>query len=194
MSDTTVKFRQATRLVHGGTVRSQHGETSEAIFLTSGFVYDNAEQAEATFAGTAQHYQYTRFGNPTVAMLEQRLAQIEGAEACRVTATGMAAVHASMLCHLKAGDRVVASRALFGSCHWIVSTLLPRYGIATSFVDGADLDAWRTALATPAAMVLLESPSNPMLEIIDIAAVPDLAHAAGALVIVDNVFATPLLQ
>lgn len=193
MSDN-IKFRQATRLVHGGTVRSQHGETSEAIFLTSGFVYDNAEQAEATFAGTAQHYQYTRFGNPTVAMLEQRLAQIEGADACRVTATGMAAVHASMLCHLKAGDRVVASRALFGSCHWIVSTLLPRYGITTEFVDGNDLAQWGAALTKPANLVLLETPSNPMLEIVDLKAVCDLAHAAGAIVVVDNVFATPLLQ
>ena len=194
MSDSAGKFRRATRLVHGGTVRSQHGETSEAIFLTSGFVYDDAEQAEATFAGTVQHYQYSRFGNPTVAMLEQRLAQIEGAEACRVTATGMAAVHASMLSHLKCGDRVVASRALFGSCHWIVSTLLPRYGIATEFVDGGDLAQWRAALATPANLVLLETPSNPMLEIVDLRAVCDLAHEAGAIVVVDNVFATPLLQ
>ena len=194
MTDPQIKFRSATQLVHGGTVRSQHGETSEAIFLTSGFVYDNAEQAEATFAGTVQHYQYSRFGNPTVAMLEQRLAEIEGAQACRVTATGMAAVHASMLAHLKTGDRVVASRALFGSCHWIVSTLLPRYGIATEFVDGGDLDQWRAALATPANLVLLETPSNPMLEIVDLQAVCDLAHQAGAIVVVDNVFATPLLQ
>ncbi len=194
MTDTPIQFRSATRLVHGGTVRSQHGETSEAMFLTSGFVYDSAEQAEGTFAGTVQHYQYSRFGNPTVAMLEQRLAELEGAPACRVTATGMAAVHASMLSHLKAGDRVVASRALFGSCHWIVSTLLPRYGITTQFVDGADLAQWRTALSTPADLVLLETPSNPMLEIVDLRAVCDLAHAAGALVVVDNVFATPLLQ
>ena len=194
MTDPQIKFRSATQLVHGGTVRSQHGETSEAIFLTSGFVYDNAEQAEATFAGTVQHYQYSRFGNPTVAMLEQRLAEIEGAQACRVTATGMAAVHASMLAHLKTGDRVVASRALFGSCHWIVSTLLPRYGIATEFVDGGDLDQWRAALGTPANLVLLETPSNPMLEIVDLQAVCDLAHQAGAIVVVDNVFATPLLQ
>src|SRR5918998_22949 len=121
-----------------GTARSNHDETSEALFLTSGFVYDSAAQAEATFAGTERHYQYSRFGNPTVAMLENRLAALEGAEACRMTATGMAAVHAAMLSHLKAGDRVVASRALFGSCHWIVSTLLPRYGIESEFVDGAD--------------------------------------------------------
>ena len=188
------KFRSATQLVHGGVSRSHHGETAEALYLTSGFVYDSAEQAEATFAGTEQHYQYSRFGNPTVAMFEQRLAAVEGAEACRATATGMAAVHAAMLSHLKTGDRVVASRALFGSCHWIVSTLLPRYGIATEFVDGADLDGWARALSTPATMVLLETPSNPMLEVVDLAAVCALAHKAGALVVMDNVFATPLLQ
>ncbi len=187
-------YRPATQLVHGGQVRSQHGETSEALYLTSGYVFDSAEQAEATFLGTESHYQYSRFGNPTIAMLEARLALLEGAEACRVTATGMAAVHGAMLSHLKAGDRVVASRALFGSCHWIVSTLLPRYGIASEFVDGADLDGWRRALSRPAALVLLESPSNPMLEIVDIRAVAGLAHGAGALVVVDNVFATPLLQ
>jgi O-succinylhomoserine sulfhydrylase len=191
---TASSYRPATLLVHGGTTRSQHGETAEALFLTSGFVYDSAEQAEATFAATIQHYQYSRFGNPTVAMLEERLALLEGAEACRATATGMAAVHAAMLSHLKAGDRVVASRALFGSCHWIVSTLLPRYGIATEFVDGADLAQWRAALSRPAQLVLLESPSNPMLELVDLRAVSDLAHAAGAIVVVDNVFATPLLQ
>ena len=191
---TTAKFRPATRLIHAGAVRSQHGETAEALFLTSGFVYESAEQAEATFNGTVQHYQYSRFGNPTVTMLEDRLAAIEGAEACRATASGMAAVHAAMLSHLKTGDRVVASRALFGSCHWIVSTLLPRYGITTDFVDGGDLDQWRQALATPAQMVLLESPSNPMLEMVDLRAVCGLAHTAGALVVVDNVFATPLLQ
>ena len=188
------QYRPATRLVHAGLERSPHGETTEALYLTSGFVYDSAEQAEDTFTGAAAHYQYSRFGNPTVTMLEGRLAAIEGAEACRATATGMAAVHAAMLSHLRAGDRVVASRALFGSCHWIVSTLLPRYGIASEFVDGADLAAWREALSRPAAMVLVESPSNPMLEIVDLRAVADLAHAAGALVVVDNVFATPLLQ
>ena len=187
-------YRPATRLVHGGTARSSFDETGEALFLTSGFVYASAEQAEATFAGTERHYQYSRFGNPTVAMLEDRLAQIEGAEACRVTATGMAAVNAAILSHVKAGDRVVASRALFGSCHWIISTLLPRYGVATEFVDGADLAAWRAALSRPASLVLLESPSNPMLEIVDLRAVSSLAHAAGAIVVVDNVFATPLLQ
>ena len=187
-------FRPATQLIHGGTHRTPHGETSDALFLTSGFVYDSAEQAEDTFAGTVSHYQYTRFGNPNVTALETRLAGIEGAEACRATATGMAAVHASMLSHLRAGDRVVASRALFGSCHWIVSTLLPRYGIATEFVDGADLAAWAAALSSPANLVLVESPSNPMLEIVDLREVCRLAHAAGAIVVVDNVFATPLLQ
>ncbi|MCX7382884.1 MAG: O-succinylhomoserine sulfhydrylase [Alphaproteobacteria bacterium] len=188
------RYRPATLLVQGGVERSQFGETAEALYLTSGFVYDDAEQAEATFKNEVQHYQYSRFGNPTVSMLENRLALVEGAEACRATATGMAAVHSALLCHLKTGDRVVASRALFGSCHWIVSTLLPRYGIRTEFVDGADMEQWRVALASPANLVLLESPSNPMLDIVDLKAVADLAHAAGAIVVVDNVFATPLLQ
>ncbi len=187
-------LRPATLLVHGGIERSQHAETSEALFLTSGFVYESADEAAATFDGTLTRYQYSRFGNPTVAMLEQRLALIEGAEACRVTASGMAAVHAALLCHLKTGDRVVASRALFGSCHWIVSTLLPRFGIASEFVDGTDLAQWRAALARPAALVLLESPSNPMLEVLDLAAIAALARAAGAITVVDNVFATPLGQ
>ncbi len=184
----------ATRLIHGGSLRSQFGETSEAMFLTSGFIYDSADQAEATFAGTQVHYQYSRFGNPSLSMLEERLALLEGAQACRVTATGMAAVHAALLSQLNAGDRIVASRALFGSCHWIVANLLPRYGIAFTFVDAGDMEGWRAALATPAQMVLLETPSNPMLQIVDLAAVSALAHAAGAMVVVDNVFATPLLQ
>jgi len=187
-------FRTTTNLIHGALDRTPHGETSEAMFLTSGFVYDNAEQAEATFNGTETHYQYSRFGNPTVAAFERRMALIEGAEACRATATGMAAVNAAMLAHLRTGDRVVASRALFGSCHWIVSTLLPRLGIAYEFVDAGDLDGWRTALARPAQLVLIETPSNPMLDIVDMTAVAELAHQAGALVVVDNVFATPLLQ
>jgi O-succinylhomoserine sulfhydrylase len=194
MPTPTKPLRPASLLVHGGTMRSQYGETSEALFLSSGFVYDSAEQAEQTFLGEVEHFQYTRFGNPTVQMLESRLALLEGAEACRATATGMAAVSSAMLSHLKTGDRVVASRALFGSCHWIVSTLLPRYGIETVFVDGTDLEAWKTALATPTQLVLVESPSNPMLEILDLQAIADLAHASGAIVVVDNVFATPLLQ
>lgn len=187
-------LRPATLLVRGGTNRSNLDETSETLFLTSGFVYDSAAQAEATFNGTAQHFQYSRFGNPTVQMLESRLAALEGAEACRMTATGMAAVHAALLSHLKTGDRVVASRALFGSCHWIISTLLPRYGIEGVFVDGADPEQWKAALAKPTALVLLETPSNPMLELVDLPAVAELAHKAGAIVVVDNVFATPLLQ
>jgi O-succinylhomoserine sulfhydrylase len=186
--------RTATNLIHAGRIRTNMAENSEALFLTSGFVYDTAEQAEAVFANQIQHYQYTRFSNPTVAMLEARLAEIEGAEACRCTATGMAAVHSAMLSALKTGDRVVASRALFGSCHWIVSTLLPQYGIDAVFVDGADLAAWERALAQKTALVLLETPSNPMLDIIDLRTVCELAHAAGAIVVVDNVFATPLLQ
>ncbi|WP_145135020.1 O-succinylhomoserine sulfhydrylase [Roseomonas gilardii] len=187
-------LRPATLLVRGGQARSNFDETSEALFLTSGFVYDSAEHAEAAFTGAAPHYQYSRFGNPTVTALETRLAALEGAEACRAVATGMAAVSSALLSHLKTGDRVVASRALFGSCHWIVSTLLPRYGIRTEFVEGSDLEAWRAALAIPADLVLLETPSNPMLDVVDLRAVADLAHAAGALVVVDNVFATPLLQ
>jgi O-succinylhomoserine sulfhydrylase len=198
-TDSSDKFdlssaRTATRLVHGGVQRSHHGETAEALFLTSGYVYDDAEQAEATFAGTVDHYQYSRFANPTLSMLEQRLCLIEDAEDCRTTATGMAAVNAALMSHLKTGDRVVAARALFGSCHWIVSTLLPKFGIETEFVDGADLDQWKRALSRPTNLVLVESPSNPMLEMVDLPAVSKLAHAAGAIVVVDNVFATPLLQ
>jgi O-succinylhomoserine sulfhydrylase len=187
-------YRTATRLVQGGVQRTHHGETAEALFLTSGYVYDSADQAEATFAGTVEHYQYSRFANPTLTMLEQRLCLIEGAEECRTTATGMAAVNAALLAHLKTGDRVVASRALFGSCHWIVSTLLPKFGIESVFVDGHDLNQWRDALSKPTDLVLLETPSNPMLDIVDLPAVAELAHAAGAIVVVDNVFATPLLQ
>jgi len=192
--DSERTLRPATQLVRGGTMRSNYGETSEAMFLTSGFVYDSAEQAEQTFLGNVDHFQYSRFGNPTIGMLEARLAALEGAEACRTTATGMAAVSSAILAHVKTGDRVVASRALFGSCHWIISTLLPRYGIQTEFVDGADLEQWKAAFSKPAALVLLETPSNPMLELVDLAAVCDLAHEAGAIVVVDNVFATPLLQ
>src|SRR5215469_4553702 len=194
MTKDQTDFRTATNLVHGGILRSQFGETAEALYLTSGYIYDSAEQAEATFTGDADRYQYTRFANPTVTMLEDRLAQIEGAEACRATATGMAAVTAALMAPLKAGDRIVAARALFGGCHWIVSTLLPRYGITSEFVDGADLAQWRAALSRPAQVVLLETPSNPMLELVDLRAVSELAHAAGAIVVVDNVFATPLLQ
>ena len=186
--------RLATALIHAGGLRTALGETSEALFLTSGFAYESAQQAEAAFTGEIERFQYSRFSNPTVAMLEARLCEIEGAEACRCTATGMAAVTAAMLAALKAGDRVVASRALFGSCHWIVSTLLPRYGIATTFVDCADTAGWEAALAEETALVLLETPSNPMLEMVDLRHVSSLARRAGALLVVDNVFATPLLQ
>ena len=165
-------LRPATLLVRGGQNRSSFDEMSEPVHLTSGFMYESAEQAEETFLGTVQHFQYSRFGNPTIEALQGELAALEGAEACRATASGMAAVHGAMLAHLKTGDRVVASRALFGSCHWIVSTLLPRYGIETVFVDGTDLDQWRDgAVRKPAAMVLLETPSNPMLELVDLPAV-----------------------
>src|SRR6201996_7507440 len=157
MTRNSTQFRPATSLVHGGVQRSQHGETAEALFLTSGYVYDSAEQAEGTFAGTVEHYQYSRFANPTLTMLEDRLCLIEGAEACRTTATGMAAVNAAVLAHLKAGDRLVAPRPLFGCGHWIVSTLLPKFGIRSEFVDGGNLDQWRAALATPANLVLLET-------------------------------------
>jgi O-succinylhomoserine sulfhydrylase len=193
MTDTP-KRRTATNLIHAGRIRTNLDENAEALFLTSGFVYETAELAEAVFANQIPHYQYSRFANPTVNMLEARLAEIEGAEACRCTATGMAAVHSAMLSHLKAGDRVVAARALFGSCHWVVSTLLPQYGIEAVFVDGTDLLAWREALSQKTALVLLETPSNPMLDIVDLRAVCDMAHGAGAIVVVDNVFATPLLQ
>ena len=187
--------RPATRLVQGGVQRTAHGETAEALFLTSGYVYDDAEQAEATFAGTVDHYQYSRFANPTLSMLEERLCLIEGAEACRTTATGMAAVNAALLAHLKSGDRVVASRALFGSCHWIVSTLLPKFGIATEFVDGADLGAMaRGAVATCAISCCWKRRQTRCWSWSICRRSPDLAHAAGAIVVVDNVFATPLLQ
>ncbi|WP_215746527.1 O-succinylhomoserine sulfhydrylase [Gluconobacter sp. P1C6_b] len=187
-------WRTATRLLHEAPNRTEFGETSEALFLTSGFVYDSAEQAAATFTGDVQHFQYSRFGNPTVDTLQERLALLEGAEACVATATGMGAVSSAILSTVKAGDRVVASRAIFGSCYWIVTNLLPRYGIETELVDGTDYDAWERALSRPTAAVLIESPSNPMLDVLDIARVAELTHKAGGLLIVDNVFATPLGQ
>lgn len=183
-----------TRLVRGGTARSPQGETSEAIFLNSGFVYETAADAEARFKGEQEGFVYSRYGNPTVAMFEERMRLLEGAEACFATASGMAAVFASMMCQLYAGDRVVAARALFGSCHHILTQILPRYGIETVLVDGADLEQWEAALKPGARCVFMETPANPTLALIDIAAVSQLAHAAGARVIVDNVFATPVLQ
>jgi O-succinylhomoserine sulfhydrylase len=188
------KWRQATRLVRGGTKRSGFAETSEGLFLTSGYVYDNAAQAEDAFKGRNDRYIYSRYGNPTVAMFEERMAQLEGAEAAFATASGMAAVFTSLICQLHAGDRVVASRALFGSCHYIIAEILPRFGIETVLVDGTKPDAWEAALAKPTTAVFLETPSNPTLEIIDLAHVAELTHGAGGRLVVDNVFATPLLQ
>jgi O-succinylhomoserine sulfhydrylase len=188
------QWRLATRLVRGGLTRSGHCETSEALYLNSGYVYDSALEAEQSFDGTLNRFVYSRFANPTVAMFEERLRQIEGAEVCRTTASGMAAVSAALLCKIRAGDRVVAARALFGSCSWVLTDLLPRYGVTVELVDGTDFSAWETALSTPAALVFIETPSNPTLELIDIAAVAELTHKAGGLLIVDNVFATPLLQ
>ncbi len=184
----------ATLLVRGGSERTAYEETSEALFMTSGFVYGSAAEAEAAFKADGARYVYSRYRNPTVTMFEERLRLIEGAEACRATASGMAAVFAALFCKLRAGMRVVASRALFGSCHYIVAELLPRYGIDTVLVDGCDLGAWETALAPGAAVAFCESPSNPAMEVIDIAAVARLVHRAGGILIVDNVFATPLLQ
>ncbi|MEQ8861995.1 MAG: O-succinylhomoserine sulfhydrylase [Thalassobaculum sp.] len=187
-------WRPATKLVRGGLRRSQFRETSEALFLNSGFVYDDAAQAEAAFNGDVDVFIDSRNGNPTVATFEDRLAALEGAAACRATATGMAAVFAALLCQVKAGDRVVAARELFGSCHYIIAKLLPRWGVEVEFVKGTDLDAWEKALSRPTTVTFLESPSNPMLDIVDIAAVTELSHRAGARLVIDNVFATPLFQ
>jgi O-succinylhomoserine sulfhydrylase len=187
-------FHPETRLVHGGTSRSQFGETSEALFLTQGFVYDSAEECEARFKGEQPGYLYSRFSNPTVAMFERRMAAFEGAEAARGTASGMAAVTAALVGQLKAGDHVVAARALFGSCRWVVEDFLPRFGVASTLVDGTDLDQWRAAVRPTTKVFFLESPTNPTLEVVDIAAVAKIAHDAGATLTVDNVFATPLWQ
>jgi O-succinylhomoserine sulfhydrylase len=183
-----------TQAVRGATVRSQFDETNEAIFLNSGYVYKSAEEAEGAFNQDIDRFVYSRFGNPTVTMFEQRLALIEGADQCKAMGSGMAAVFAALASHLSAGDRLVASRALFGSCQYICEDLLPRFGVTTELIDGRNLEEWERALSKPANAVFLESPSNPGLEIIDIPAVCELAHNAGALVFVDNVFATPELQ
>ena len=190
----TDDYRRDTKLVRSGLERSPFQETSEALYLTSGYVYDNAEEAAAAFAGEADRYVYSRYGNPTVTMFQNRLAALEGAEACLATGTGMAGGFAALACQLDTGDRVVASRALFGACFAILNDILPRWGVTTEFVDGSDLDQWRTALSTPAKVVFFESPSNPMLDLVDISAVADMAHSAGAKVIIDNVFATPIAQ
>ena len=187
-------LRPDTLAVRGGLRRTGFDETAEALFLTQGYVYASAAEAEAAFAGEIDHYVYSRYGNPTVRAFEERLALLEGAEDCFATASGMAAVFNALAGMLEAGDRVVASRALFGSCFIILADLLPRWGITADFVDGHDPDQWRAALSTPAEAVFFESPSNPMQDLIDVAAVCELAHEAGARVVVDNVFATPLLQ
>ena len=183
-----------TRAVRGGLSRSGFDETAEALFLTSGFVYRSAEQAEAAFKDEVEHYIYSRYGNPTVATFEERMRLLEGAEACFATASGMAAVFTAMAALCGSGDRVVASRALFGSCLVILDEILPRWGVETVFVDGADLDQWGGALAVPTTAVFFETPSNPMQELVDMAAVSELAHAAGATVVVDNVFGTPVFS
>jgi len=187
-------LRPATRLVHGGAMRSQFEETSEALFLTQGYLYDTMAEAEARFKGDAPGFIYSRFANPTVAMFERRMALLEGAEAARATASGMAAVTAALMGQVKAGDHVVASRALFGSCLYVVEELLPRFGVASTLVEGADLSAWKAAIRPNTKTAFVESPTNPTLDVVDIAAVADILHAAGATLVVDNAFASPMLQ
>jgi O-succinylhomoserine sulfhydrylase len=190
----TTRYRPETRLVHAGSLRSQYGETSEALFLTQGFVYGSAEECEARFKGEDPGFIYSRFSNPTIAMFERRMLELEGAEACRSTATGMAAVTTAMLAPLRAGDHVVAAKALFGSCRFVVEDLLPRYGIESTLVDGLDLDQWQRAMRPNTKTCFLESPTNPTLEVLDIPAIAEIVHQAGARLIVDNVFATPIWQ
>jgi O-succinylhomoserine sulfhydrylase len=187
-------MNQDTELVRAGLTRTSFDETSEALFLTSGYVYGTAEEAESAFAGETDRYIYSRYGNPTVAIFEERLRTIEGAESAWAAASGMSAVFNALAAIVKTGDRIVASRALFGSCFIVLDEILARWGITTDFVDGTNVDEWASALETPAAAVFFESPSNPMQDLVDIAAVSELAHAAGAEVVVDNVFASPLLQ
>jgi len=192
--DAAPAWRPDTLAVRGGLARTELAETAEALFLTQGYVYASAAEAEGAFAGEVEHYVYSRYGNPTVSIFEERLRLLEGAPACFATATGMAAVFNSLAAFLRAGDRVVASRALFGSCFVILDELLPRWGIHCDFVDGHDLGQWERALATTAQAVFFESPSNPMQDLVDVRAVCELGHAAGARVVVDNVFATPVLS
>ena len=187
-------WRPETQLVHGGVLRSQFGETSEAIFLTQGYVYTSAEQAEARFKGEDPGYQYSRFANPSVSMFEERMRLFEGAGDARALATGMAAVTASLMCFLKTGDHIVAARAMFGACRYIIEEFCPRFGITSTLIDGRDLEAWRGAIKPGTKAFFFETPANPTLDLVDIAAVSKLAHKAGAKVIVDNVFATPMLQ
>jgi O-succinylhomoserine sulfhydrylase len=193
-ASATKPYRFETRLVHSGTLRSQFGETSEALFLTQGYVYETAASAEKRFKGEEAGYQYSRFSNPTVAMFEARMCALEGAQAARATATGMAAVTTALMGQLRAGDHIVAAKALFGSCRYVVEDHLPRYGIAATLVEGTDLAQWRNAVRPNTKTFFLESPTNPTLEVIDIAEVAKIAHAAGATLVVDNVFSTPLWQ
>ncbi len=194
MSAPAHRYRPETELVHAGAMRTQFGETSEALFLTQGFVYDSAEQCEARFKGEEPGFLYSRFSNPTVAMFERRMAIFEGAESARATATGMAAVTTALVGQLKAGDHVVAAKALFGSCRWVVEDFLPRFGVPSTLVDGRDLEQWQKAVRPNTKTFFLESPTNPTLDVVDIAAVAKIAHAAGATLVVDNVFATPIWQ
>ena len=187
-------YKKQTQLVRGGLLRSQHGETSEAIFMNSGYVFNSAEEAKARFAGELDGYLYSRYGNPTVTMFEERMALNEEAEACFATASGMAAVFASLMSFLKSGDHVVSSRALFGSCYHILDQILPRYGITTHLIDGIDLSQWEKHITNKTKCIFLESPSNPTMEIIDIKSVAKIAHQHNALVIVDNILASPVLQ
>jgi O-succinylhomoserine sulfhydrylase len=187
-------YRTETNLVHAGVLRSPFGETAEALFLTQGYVYDSSARAEKRFKNEEPGYQYSRFSNPTVTMFEQRMAALEGAQAARATATGMAAVTAALMGQVRAGDHVVASKALFGSCLYVVQDHLPRYGVASALVDGTDLDAWRKAVRPNTKTFFLETPTNPALDVIDIKAVAEIAHSAGATLVVDNVFSTPLFQ
>src|SRR5689334_7443213 len=193
-ASTSSKLRPETRLVQGGILRSQFAETSEALFLTQGYVYDDSAQAEARFKGEDQGYQYSRFANPTVDMFERRIAAFEGAEAARATATGMAAVTLSLMGQVKAGDHVVASKSIFGSNLYVVEEYLPRYGVSSTIVNGLDLDQWRAAMRPNTKTCFLETPTNPNLDVLDIAEIAKIAHAAGATLIVDNVFSTPLWQ
>jgi O-succinylhomoserine sulfhydrylase len=187
-------FRKQTQLIRGGTTRSQHGETSEALFLNSGYVYKNAEEARDRFAGEKDGYLYSRYGNPTVSMFQDRMALNEGAENCFATSSGMSAVFASLMSYLESGDEVVSSRALFGSCYYILNELLPKYNIKSHLIDGTDIKQWEKYITKKTKCIFLESPSNPTMEIVDIQAVANLAHEVGALVIVDNILASPALQ
>ena len=187
-------LRPASRLVHGASIRSQFDETSEALFLTQGYLYDSMEVAEKRFKGDEPGFIYSRFSNPTVAMFEQRMALLEGAEAARATASGMAAVTAALMGQVKAGDHVVAAKALFGSCLYVVEELLPRFGVASTLVEGTNLDAWAAAMRPNTKTCFLESPTNPTLEVVDLIGVSKIANQIGIKVVVDNVFATPLFQ